>query len=123
MKAADDRYAELIEVIGEDGLIMLANEYAGTRLYVPAKMYLTHRIVEVIGVAKAKALAERFGPDVIQVPLARELRAQSYRSQGQGNKWIAVRLGLTETGVECIFKRLREQGVDVPLKGSGACHA
>ena len=123
MKATDDRYAELIDAIGEDGLIALANEYAGTRLNVPAKMYLTHRIVEVIGAAKAKALCERFGPDVIRVPLARELRARVYRTSGLSNARIAVRLGITEAGVEGIFKRLRQQGVDVPPKASEACHA
>lgn len=123
MKTGAVAYAELIEVIGEDGLVALANKYAGTRLYVPKKMYLTHELVGVVGVPNAKALAERFGPDVIRVPLARDLRAQFYRKQGLTNAQIAVRLGMTDNGVNDTFKRLREQGVDVPPKGSEACHA
>lgn len=123
MKPADDRYAELIEVIGEDGLIALANEFAGTRLTVPARVYLDHKILEVIGAAKAKALSKRLGGAVIRVPLARELRAPFFRARGFSNSRIAVRLGITEPGVEGIFKRLREQGVDVPPKGLEACDA
>jgi hypothetical protein len=45
----------------------------------------------------------------IRVPLSRDLRATHYRAQGCSFAVIARRLGLTESGVRGLFKRLETQ--------------
>lgn len=90
--------------------IQLAQAFGGTRLYVPQAMHAGHEIVQAIGPDAARRLAERFSPDVIRVPLARQLRAEHYRAQGSSYAEIARRLGITESGVDRMFSRLRSQG-------------
>ena len=109
--------AELVEVIGKGALVALAENFGGTRLYVPVRLKPESEIVAAIGVPAATKLSERFGPDVIRVPLAREYRAVHYRSQGYSNGRIAVKLGMTEPGVNRIFARLIARGVAI-----GPCH-
>jgi len=47
------------------------------------------------------------------VPLARELRARHYRERGSSNAEIALKLGMSETGVNRLFKAMP----DKPVKG------
>jgi DNA-binding NarL/FixJ family response regulator len=103
---ASGRAAELVALIGESALIALAEAFGGTRLYVPATLDDSHRIVRAIGPDAAQALCRQFGPATIRVPLAREPRAVRYRSEGLSNARIAARLGLTEGGVSGLFKRI-----------------
>lgn len=105
---------ELEALIGEEALVRLAERFGGTRLFIPVKMTARHEIARAIGVEPARLLAERLAPDVIRVPLARELRARQYRARGMSNARIAVALGMTEGGVERLFRRLP----DAPAKGS-----
>lgn len=106
MPRVKDLYAELIEVIGEVGLVGLAEAFGGTRLAIPHRIPEGHDIAVAVGVAAAARLVSRFAPDVIRVPLARELRAEHYRAKGMTNAQIAVRLGMTEPGINRLFKRL-----------------
>lgn len=106
---------ELLKLIGEPALIRLAEAFGGTRLYVPSSMPADHPIVAAIGTEAASVLAERMAPDVIMVPLAREPRARQYRAIGWSNSQIARALGMTEKGVELMFRRM----ADAPTKGSG----
>jgi DNA-binding transcriptional regulator LsrR (DeoR family) len=105
---------ELTMLIGEDALVRLAEAFGGTRLYVPATMKPEHDIVRAIGPDAAQRLAARVAPDVIRVPLAKDLRARHYRAQGRSNAQIATALGMSETGVEKMFRRMP----DAPAKGS-----
>lgn len=100
---------DLVDVIGEAATIALAEEFAGTRLYVPAQVDGRHRITFAIGQKAADALCAQYGPAPIRVPLLRELRAEYHRMKGLSHAQIAVRLGLTEKGVAKLFKRLRER--------------
>lgn len=106
---------ELMELIGEAALIRLAETFGGTRLYVPSNMPTDHPIIAAIGTEAAKVLVERMAPDQIIVPLVREPRARQYRAIGWSNSQIARALGMTEKGVELMFRRM----ADAPLKGSG----
>jgi transcriptional regulator GlxA family with amidase domain len=99
---------EIAALIGEAAALALAEEFGGSRLYIPSMIEDGHRIAEAIGMPAARVLSARFAPDVVVVPLCRELRAAHYRGQGLSNGKIARRLGLTERGVERIFERLRE---------------
>lgn len=100
--------SELETVIGPEAFLDLAQAFGGTRLYVPATMTKEHEIAVAIGMPAARVLSERFAPDVIRVPLAREARARSYRQAGASYAQIARRLGITETSVEKLFRRLGE---------------
>lgn len=96
--------AELIDAIGEAAAVALAEEYAGTRLYVPPRIKEHHPIVKLIGRNAADGLSEHYGRITIRVPLLRKERALHHRNQGMSNGRIAVRLGMTETGVSRIFQ-------------------
>ena len=98
---------ELLALLGEDAVFALAEEYAGTRLYVPSKrLGDRHLIVRAIGREAADKLHERFGTATIRMPLMRDLRARRHRENGMSVQRIAVRRGMTENGVGRILKRL-----------------
>lgn len=98
---------ELQELIGEEALVRLAEAFGGTRLYVPQKITARHEIARAVGLEAAQRLVDRLAPDVVKVPLARELRARHYRAAQMSDRAIARRLGITESGVEKLFKRTR----------------
>lgn len=100
---------ELVSVIGEVATIALLEEFAGTRLYVPKQVKDDHPITRAIGPAAAHALCAHYSPSTIRIPLGRELRVQHYRANGWAIAKIAVRLGMTESGVNKLVKRLRQR--------------
>lgn len=101
---------ELETLIGEEALVRLAEAFGGTRLYIPVKISAAHDIAKAVGLEAARVLSERLAPDVIRVPLAREQRARQYRERDKlSNAQIARRLGMSEPGVNQLFKRVREQ--------------
>lgn len=101
--------ADLVEIVGEAAAVALAENFGGTRLYVPQRLKDCHPIVRAIGADAGKALVEAFHTSTIKVPLARELRARHYRAAGLSHAKIAARLGLTESGVRGLFKRIDAQ--------------
>lgn len=103
---------ELETLIGEEALVRLAEAFGGTRLFVPVKMSSAHDIAKAVGLEAALRLAERLAPDVIRVPLAREQRARRYRAAGKSNAQIARALGITETGVDKLFARVKKRDAD-----------
>ncbi|WP_326523957.1 hypothetical protein [Sphingomonas sp.] len=96
-------------MIGELATIALAEAFGGTRLYIPMRQHPDCEIVHAIGIIAAQELSHRFAPDVIRVPLLRNMRAQHYRDTGLSHAKIAVRLGMTEAGVNRLFARLKLQ--------------
>lgn len=105
---------ELLAMLGEEGFVALAQAFGGTRLVVPYKLDEEHEITKAIGMARATRLSRRYAPDQLRIPLARELRALHYRAKGLSNAQIARKLGITETGVDKLFRRRP----DAPAKGS-----
>ncbi|MDT7533750.1 hypothetical protein OVY48_09970 [Sphingobium sp. SA2] len=105
---------ELIALMGEDAFVALTEAFGGRRLYVPGTIAADHDISRAIGADAATRLSERIAPDVIRVPLARDLRARRYRAAGLSNGAIATRLGITEPAVNKLFKR----SADLPAKGA-----
>lgn len=114
---------DLIELLGHADFIRLVENYAGCRLFIRSNIrhsttsdnisvkttFDNDPLAEAIGEEAARKLEQHLGGCCIRVPLARELRARHYRKQGMTNAKIAVRIGMTESGVEGIFKRLRAQ--------------
>lgn len=107
---------QLIALMGEAAFIAFAEAFGGRRLYVPTVIGADHEIAKAIGADAARHLSERVSPDVIRVPLARDIRARHYRAAGLSNGKIASRLGITEPAVNRMFARMN----DVPVKGSAA---
>lgn len=107
MKRQRDHYGELLELLGPAAMIALTERFGGTRLLIPATIQADHPIAEAVGLDAAHRLSDRLAPDVIHVPLARELRAAHYRAQGQSHAQIALRLGLTEGGVLRLLRRAK----------------
>jgi hypothetical protein len=103
----------LLSLLGAEGLVRLAERRGGTRLYVPAEG--NGQLAADIGAAAAGRLADRYGGFYIRVPLARELRARHYRAAGCSNAEIALRLGMSESGVDRLFYAMPNK----PAKGSG----
>lgn len=105
---------ELIEYIGEEAFLKLVENFAGTRLYVPTLYHNEPSQVEtVLGRQAAEELNRYYGGSRLFVPLSREFRASHYRKNGMSNMRIALKLGITEKGVETLFRRLKQK------KGSG----
>ncbi|MBN9504940.1 MAG: hypothetical protein J0I69_02845 [Altererythrobacter sp.] len=101
-------------LIGDKGLIALAEAFGGRRLYVPAVLSDDHPIIQAIGADRAARLNRRYSNAWLRVPLARELRARHYRAQGDSNAAIAGKLGMTETSINKLFRRMDNP----PAKGS-----
>jgi hypothetical protein len=99
-----DLSGELIDALGVEGFIALTEAHGGIRLYVPVEPHGS-QLASDIGLDHAARLSKLFPGSYIRVPLAREVRAQHYRSLGESNGKIARRLGLTETGVDKLFRR------------------
>lgn len=96
----------LTELIGVRAYLALVEHYGGTRLFV-AKTPSRSGLSDKIGHEAAEKLTEAYAAEYIKVPLDRELRARHYKTQGLSNAEIARRLGITESGVERLFKRVR----------------
>lgn len=102
----------LLDLLGPSDFVRLAEKKGGTRLFVPASGWAD--LARLIGDDAARKLAARWGGDYIRVPLAKKLRARHYRAAGASNAEIALKLGMTETGVNRLFKDMP----DKPAKGS-----
>lgn len=96
----------LTELIGKSAYLALVEHYGGTRLFVP-KTPERSVLSDAIGDEAAAKLAQAYAAEYIKVPLDRELRARHYKNDGLSNAAIARRLGITESGVERLFKRIR----------------
>ena len=107
---------ELLALLGESAFVALASAFCGRRLYVPGAIATDHEIAQTIGNDAAARLSARMAPAVIRVPLAREMRARHYRAAGLSNGEIATKLGLTETGVDKLFRRMQ----NAPVKGEAS---
>ena len=107
-KKRENLSAELLVILGKDGLYELLEHYAGTSLYVPKMNGEASTVIPHLTRATSLKLSERYGTDYLFVPLMREFRAICLRQQGLAVEKIARRLGMTARGVERIFERLRE---------------
>lgn len=100
----DEQLSEnLLALLGEADFVRLVEWRGGTRLYV--QLLDISPIAAAIGDAAAQKLARAYGGARLRVPLARGLRARRMREAGLANAEIALRLGITESGVERLFKR------------------
>lgn len=95
---------ELMEMLGPEGFLKLVEAHGGIRTYIPEEPHGSQLAGE-IGVDNAARLSKSFARSYIPVPLARAFRARHYRGLGETNSRIARRLGITESGVNKLFRR------------------
>jgi DNA-binding transcriptional regulator LsrR (DeoR family) len=95
-------------LLTETELVALAEAFGGRRLYVPTQVSDDHRIAQAIGRHAAERMVQHLARNYIRIPLMRERRALHYRRQGTSNGEIASKLGMTEAGVDAMFKRIRQ---------------
>lgn len=107
---------ELLGLLGEPAFVAFVQSFGGRRLYVPGAIAADHEIAAVVGESAATRLSSRYAPSTIRVPLARMIRARHYRANGRSNGQIATLLGVTETAVDKMFRRMEKP----PLKGSAS---
>lgn len=107
--------AEIAELIGEAGALMIAAKYGGRRVYIPARPGASeHWLIMTIGLANAEKLCSHFAVDGrgarIEIPLhvggsyRQFLRQVSERlhqldADNLSSREIAAKLGLTQRTV------------------------
>tara|TARA_R110002020_G_scaffold185004_3_gene382486 strand:+ start:2483 stop:2857 length:375 start_codon:yes stop_codon:yes gene_type:complete len=96
---------ELIELLGQETFIAFVGAFAGVRLYIPVRER-RQEIDNAIGPEASERLHHTYEGGYIRVPLARDLRARHYRAAGASNAEIARLLGITESGVDKLFRRV-----------------
>jgi len=108
-------FESLLSLLGDAATMRMVEAYAGCRLFVPTRLSTIGKeqrpckLSVEMGEEIAGKLIGEFAGLYLHIPLAREFRAKRYRAEGQTHRQIAVRLGLTEAGVDKLFRRLRKQ--------------
>jgi hypothetical protein len=95
---------ELETLLGPEGFLAVVEAHGGVRMYVP-EVAQGSQLASEIGLDNTVRLSKLYARSYIRVPLAREFRARHYRELGETNSRIARRLGITETGVNKLFRR------------------
>lgn len=108
MPEHDSNHIDLTDVLSAMEVVALVEAFGGTRLYLPVQMTEEHRIAKAIGYEAAMKLWQALGSGPLRIPIARDLRARHYRAQGDSYAKIARKLGMTEPGVETLFKRVAQ---------------
>lgn len=90
-RALPESLAEVQEVIGLPATMKLVEAYGGTRVYVPKRLGVQHKLANLLGVEQARRLSHYFGGESLTVARA----AQALRSER--NKAIVRRFDAGET--------------------------
>lgn len=105
-----DLKGELLALLGSEGYLLLLEHYAGSRLFVPKMATSTvTQLVDDITIVHAEKLTAYCGGETIRVPLDRDFRAIAYKQKGFSTRKIVRLLGLTESGLDRLWSRLRDR--------------
>lgn len=99
---------ELLDLLGEDEFFQLVDTRPGIRTYI-AQNIDESDLLGTLSYDAYSRLAKAYGRLYIRVPLAREFRARRYLAAGMTLKQVALKLGMTETGVSKIIRRAKVQ--------------
>lgn len=106
--------AEIADAIGEDAAMTIANQYGGTRFYVPTRIPHGHRLVELLGMEAAQKLASMLGGLDFEIAQAialkrakRNAQICAERAEGVSVSNLARKNGMSERNVRNIFAARR----------------
>lgn len=95
----------LRSMLGDEQFLSLLENYAGTRLFIPAYQGDRTHVIDGLTAEASQELADVYGGLYLRVPLARDFRAETYRARGLTVTQIAMKLGITERGAERLLAR------------------
>lgn len=115
--------AEMAGVIAHDAVLKIADRFGGSRIYIPLTPDAHGELAQLVGLANAKCLSQRYGKESIYVPRAGALRRVVRNEE-------VVRLsksGLTTSQIAKIvnttprhLRRILHAGRSVPFSTNGA---
>ncbi len=88
-----------VRVLGHEGAVKFLLAFGGGEIYLAAMPKGRSRLVELVGVEKAAALAEAVGQMKLRVPTAKPWIARCMRAQGLTIAEIARQLHSTDVSV------------------------
>ncbi|MDE4175784.1 helix-turn-helix domain-containing protein [Phaeobacter sp. PT47_59] len=94
-----------IEALGLEDTLRFLDAFGGVEAYIANQPSARSRVVQLVGLPKAKMLAENGSRLQRRVPLAKEWRAAVYHSQGLPTVEIALKLGVTDVSVRRWLKK------------------
>ncbi|MBF0270880.1 MAG: hypothetical protein HQL98_02230 [Magnetococcales bacterium] len=101
---------EIAEVIGREGALQLVNACGGTRIFVPRKLRVQHKLVTMLGFEQARRLSHHFGGETLTVVRAAELLRRTRNREivrrydaGTGVRQLARDNALTERQIYAIL--------------------
>lgn len=88
-------WAGLVEEVGFDAAVRLAEAFGGTPLYIPRNPKPDQKIARAVGMEVARKLAARWGGDAHDIPMAKSARRApiiTAVAQGRLKKMEAARI-------------------------------
>ncbi|MEO5334125.1 MAG: hypothetical protein H7839_19100 [Magnetococcus sp. YQC-5] len=105
-----DSLEEIADVIGREGAVKLVNECGGTRIFVPRKMRVQHKLATLLGFEQARRLSLHFGGETLTVVRAAHLQRRTRNREivrrydsGVGVRQLAREHTLTERQIYTIL--------------------
>ena len=94
---------------------------AGQRVYIPERLDEDHFLARTLGAEAARALAARFGGDILAVPNRgrierRRARIVALARGGTPKREIAAAVGVTEQYVYRVLARAKAEGARAPSR-------
>lgn len=101
---------EIAEVIGREGALKLVDACGGTRIFVPRRLRIQHKLVTWLGLEQARRLSHHFGGETLTVVRAAELLRRTRNREivrrydtGTGVRQLARDNALTERQIYAIL--------------------
>lgn len=102
--------AEIAEIIGREGALRLVDTCGGTRIFIPRKLRVQHKLVTLLGFEQAQRLSLHYGGETLTVVRAAELLRRRRNREivrrydaGEGVRQLARENALTERQIYSIL--------------------
>ncbi len=104
--SSQDMLGMLVRTVGTDATLLIIENWAGCRVFIPKISKDGQKLATLIGVGRSQALSSEFAGMMISVPLARTWRCKIYWERGWSNPQIAKTLGISDNTVVRILSKL-----------------
>ena len=101
---------EIAEVVGDDNVMKLVEEYGGTRIFIPRNMGVQHKLAKLLGFENARILSNTFGGETLTVARCSNLLRYQRNKEictkydaGVGVRALARRYEVTERHIYSIL--------------------